>query len=207
MIRKNLTTKLTAGEGERAVVARISTTSVDRDGDVILPSGLDSRNFEKNPVVLMMHNNQKLPLGRAVSLDKTTDAVIAKAVMERRPPSLPSNIEWQPDTILDLFKQGAPLGFSVGFKIKDNGARPATGKDRRRFGEDVMRVITQWELLEFSVVPIPANQDALLMAVSKCATPVGSWTKEALGLPTKAKVRVLPRRRPALRIDPPKLRV
>ena len=34
MIRKNLTTKLTAGEGERAVVARISTTSVDRDGDV-----------------------------------------------------------------------------------------------------------------------------------------------------------------------------
>jgi phage head maturation protease len=201
MQRKALETKLSAGEGERAIVARISTTSVDRDGDVILPSGLDSKNFEKNPVVLMMHNNQKLPLGRAMGIERQPDAVIAKAQMERRPPTLPPGIEWPPDTVLDLFKQGAPLGFSVGFRIKDSGARAATVKDRRRFGDGVQRVITQWELLEFSVVPIPSNQDSLLMAVSKCAGPVGSFTKGALGLPSPAKTVIVPRAPKRLRID------
>jgi hypothetical protein len=93
---------------------------------------------------------------------------------------LPANIEWVPDTLLDLFRADAPLAFSVGFRIKN--ARQPSKRDRARYGETVQRVITDWELLEFSVVPIPANQDALAVAVSKCAGRVGSFTRGALGL-------------------------
>ncbi len=188
-------TKMQAIPGDRTVIAKISTTSVDRDGDVVLPSGMDLENFWKIPTVLMLHNNRALPVAEVPKggIQQEPHGVVAKARFLDRPPSLPANVEWQPDTLLDLFKQGAPLGFSIGFRIKEGGARFATTKDSKTFGEKVRRVITQWELTEFSVVAIPANQDAVAVAVSKCSTPVGSWTREALGLQPKAMVRILPR--------------
>jgi HK97 family phage prohead protease len=194
-IDKLFKTELTAEEGERAVVAMISTTAVDRDGDVVMPSGLDATNFNKLPTVLMMHDNHRLPVGRAEELQRAPNGIRAKAIMLDRPPSLPTNVEWEPDTLLDLFRQGAPLGFSIGFRIQN--ARQATKRDRGRFGEDVRRIITEWELLEFSIVPIPSNADAMVEAVSKCHRPITDATLRSLGVDAAPTVRVksaLPRR-------------
>jgi hypothetical protein len=76
---------------------------------------------------------------------------------------------------------GAPLGFSVGFRIKD--ARVPTEKDLKRHGTEVRRIISEWELLEFSIVTIPSNASAVATAVSKCHRPVGDFTRRALHLP------------------------
>ncbi|MHC4506617.1 MAG: hypothetical protein ACYTFI_25275, partial [Planctomycetota bacterium] len=63
-IRKVLETKLSANMGERAVIAKISTVAVDRDGDVMLPSGADLSDYKKNPVVMFGHDQGAIPIGK-----------------------------------------------------------------------------------------------------------------------------------------------
>lgn len=164
-ITKTFETKLSAKPGERAVVARISTTAVDRDGDVMLPSGLDVKDFNKNPVVLLAHNAGTLPIGKVDRITKGSNDVVAKVLFAERPASHPITEEWIPDTVFDLFKQQVLNAFSVGFIIDD--ARSAEAKDVSKFGDGVRRIVNRWRLVELSVVPVPANQEALAVAVSK----------------------------------------
>lgn len=197
-LNKAFETKLTAGEGERAVIARITTASVDREGDVVLPSGINARNYKRNPVVLFAHRGDTLPVGRAEGLETATDAITAKVLFAARPKSLPEEQEWIPDTLLDLFQQKVLRGFSIGFQVPQDGWREATDRDRKNFGTNARRVITKWELVEFSVAPIPMNQDALAMAVSKswCSVPVA----ESLGFETKGRT-IINLGRPRLSFD------
>ncbi len=160
---------LKAEEGERSVVARISTITPDRDGDIMLPSGIDAEEFAQNPVVLFMHgfdNRQgSIPIGKAIELKNGRNFVQAKMKFADRPESLPDVAEWFPDTLLSLFQQKILRAFSIGFNILE--ARPADDKDREKFGDAVRQIISKWKLLEFSVVAVPANQEALATSVSK----------------------------------------
>ena len=177
-LHKTCVTTLEKGKTDRTVTARISTISVDRDGDVMLPSGIDTREFEKNPVVLFGHDSNSIPIGKATSITKGSKDVVAQVAFAKRPEAHPAALEWVPDTIHDLFKQKILNAFSVGFTIDD--AREAGTKDVERFGEGVRRIISRWKLLEFSVVPIPANQDALALAVSKGFCPDSGYTFQEL---------------------------
>lgn len=172
----------------RTVVARISTTAVDREGDVVLPSGLKLQEYRKNPVVLLNHDNGTLPIGKALTVQRDSNSVVAKVQFAERPDTLPESAEWVPDTILSLFKQKVLRAFSVGFMPLD--MRDATDKDRKKYGDEVRRVITDWNLLEFSVVPVPANQDALVTQVVKSS----QYLQEAWCLPTAKQTLVVPRR-------------
>ena len=149
----------------RTVVARISTTSIDRDGEVLLPSGIDLKDFRKNPVVLLNHDQGGLPVGRALSVKRQSDGIIAEVQFAERPAGHPSSVEWIPDTVFNLFQQGILKAFSVGFIPLE--MREPSDKDLNKFGGDVRNVISKWSLLEFSVVNVPANQDALVMQVAK----------------------------------------
>ena len=199
LIRKTLETKLTAEPGERAVVARISTSDVDRDGDVILPSGIDTTDFNKNPVVLMQHRADMPPIGRAVQIQTSSKHVKAKVIFPERPAMLGPLAGWPPDEALAYYQSGLLNAFSIGFVIEPDGARHASTKDIANHGDGCKRVITRWKLLEFSAVSVPANQNALAMAVSKSQT----WFKElwtakeprklALLTPRRVQV-VMPRR-------------
>jgi HK97 family phage prohead protease len=180
MINKQLDTRMRIDEDdERSVLAMISTTAVDSDGDVLLPSGVDLQDFNKNPVVLFGHDQRQIPVGKASRIQKKAQGILAKVQFAERPPSLPDVQEWPPDTLFDLFKQGILRAFSVGFTVPRGGSRKATRKDADRFGEMVERVITKWRLKEFSVVPVPANQDALAVAVSKGCIP-NAWVLHEL---------------------------
>lgn len=165
-IVKAFPTDLKVSEGERSVVARISTSAVDRDGEVLEPKGLFSKNYEKNPIVLFNHNSMALPIGKCVSLVRGEKDITAKTVFAERPKDYPPDAEWLPDTVLSLFQQGMLNSFSVGFNPIDM-PRSASPKDVEKFGEGVRRVFGKWELLEYSVVTIPANQEAVAVAVSK----------------------------------------
>ena len=52
----------------------------------------------------------------------------------------------------------------------------------RRFGEGIKQVITKWTLLEFSVVTVGSNQDALAVAVSKGYIPRNSLILSSVAL-------------------------
>ncbi len=163
-LTKAFPSDISISEGERAVVAKISTSAVDRDGDVLIPQGAYTKDFERNPVVYLAHQYYTMPIGKAVSLRRTDDAIVAKTVFASRPESHPVGQEWVPDTIFDLYKQGVLRGWSVGLTIVES--RPPTKRDLEKYGE-ARRIVSKWNLVEYSVAPIPANQDALTLAVAK----------------------------------------
>lgn len=177
MILKTLETKLSAEPGERAVVARISTVDVDRDGDVMLPSGMDAKDFNKNPIVLMQHRRDMPPVGRAVDIKTTTKHINAKVIFPERPLWLEKAAPWPPDDTFALFQAKLLNAFSIGFLIDDE--REATQKDIDTFGKGARRVISKWKLMEFSAVSIPSNQNALVTAVSATKSWIrGLWVPD-----------------------------
>jgi len=163
MNSKNLQATIRKQAGKAATfVATITTDSVDRDGEVVIPGGMNSRDYERNPVLLYEHD-VKQPIGKMLSMKRAERAIEAEFALVPRPDSHVG--EWFPDTVASLLEFGALNTMSIGFLGLE--ARPATKADTEKYGEGVRRVYGKWKLLEVSVVSVPANQDAIVTAVRK----------------------------------------
>lgn len=160
--RKSYTCDLSVNPGERSVVAKISTAAIDRDGEVMVPSGCITTDFEKSGTVFYNHDYDR-PIGKCVSIKRNQYDIEAKTVFASRPENHVG--EWLPDTVFSLFQQDVIKGFSVGFKSVEY--RPATKGDIANYGPGCTGVYSKWKMMEYSVAPLPCNQDALSMAVSK----------------------------------------
>ena len=198
-IRKQFPADLTIGDSERTVLARISSVSINRDGEVLVPQGCDATDFTKSPTVFYNHD-YTLPVGRCEGIRRNDDTIEAKTRFAKRPADHQG--PWLPDSVFALFQQGVINGFSVGF-LPVEGRHPSK-KDQQLFGPKVRYVYSKWKLLEYSVAPLPANQDALVLAVSKGVVSADAARRlfPALTLPpTKARRKVFivvpaPPRRP-----------
>lgn len=152
---------------ERGGKIRINTASVDRDRDRVFPSGAQIGNYMKNPVVQWGHNYRDpwATIGKTTGLDVTAEFI--DATFELRPPAN----EADPQNIVLLLWAGgwvrtASIGFSP-FGEPDEQRLDFHGRENEFGGMDFMR----WELLEWSLVPIPANQDALRLAAKALILP------------------------------------
>lgn len=139
-------------EGEdRTLAFTISTGSADRDNDTISLDGWDLRHYAKNPVVLWAHDYSALPIGRAMAVTKDVNRLLAKAQFPT-----PDVYEFAA-TVYDMLREGYLNATSVGF-------RPLKWQyNEKRGGTDFI----EQELLEFSVVPVAANPEALIEAGKK----------------------------------------
>lgn len=191
-IRKQYSAKMSLTDGERAVIARISTKAVDRDGEVLIPQGCDATDFEKSPTVFYNHD-YAMPVGRCDGIRRHADHIEAKTRFADRPDGHEG--EWMPDTVFSLLQQGIINGFSVGF-LPIEGRHPCK-KDREQLGSRVRYVYSKWKMLEYSVAPLPANQDALVLAVGKGIVS----TKTAQQLFPDIKLPAIPRRRTVFLIE------
>jgi HK97 family phage prohead protease len=126
----------------------ISTSAPDRAGDVVLPAGLRNRDeFLKNPVVLWAHQRTMPPIGICQTLDVQPDRIVAETKFSASSPLAAD--------VFKLYAEGILRGWSIGFlPVKVVPTR--TG----------LR-IEEWDLLEYSAVPVPENPGALTMAVQK----------------------------------------
>jgi HK97 family phage prohead protease len=132
-----------------------STADVDRYGDVIEVEGWDLKNYKKNPVFLWTHDYKQPPVGKAVKVGKTEKGLLFQV-------KFPTAEEYTfADTIYKLYLGGYLRATSVGFR--DLEREPITDKEGRQTG---FRYKKQ-ELYELSAVPVPANPNALIMAVQK----------------------------------------
>lgn len=122
-----------------------STNSIDRQGDSIDQSGWQLDNYMRNPVMLWAHNYDELPVAKALEVSTASGQLRATFVF--------ASAEANPKAaqIKKLYEDGFLNATSVGFI-------PLT-----RSGN----IITSAELLEISFVPVPANQDALRLAMQK----------------------------------------
>ena len=162
MHKKTLTAEVAGQSGK--IIAKLTTDSVDRDGEGLIPQGMNSKDFEKNPVLFYNHEYDQ-PLGVVKNMKRKENAVTGELEFAQRPDGYQG--DFFPSFIETLVKQGVVKGVSVGFVPEQGGARHATKADRSKFGGKIKRVFNKWKLLEVSIAPLPANQDALIEAVGK----------------------------------------
>lgn len=144
--------------GERSVLFTISKEVVDRDGDILRASGVDFSNYMKNPVFLSFHNSREFPLGKVTKFwveGNEVKAVVYFPTLEElsTDPNNASEKAKLVDFTYHCYKTGMLNAVSVGF-IPLEWIETENGYD-----------ILKWELLEFSAVAVPANQDAIAEAV------------------------------------------
>jgi HK97 family phage prohead protease len=144
---------------ERTVTALISTGTVDRDKEVMLPKGADLEKYLKNPVVLWAHDYHSPPIARTLWMKQGRKGIQAKAQFA------PAEDNPMSEQVYQLYKKGYMNAFSVGFIIKDSHEPTPDEIKKRPELAEARKIISDWELLEFSAVPVPANPEALAQAI------------------------------------------
>jgi hypothetical protein len=175
--------------GERSDVSWITTESPDRQGEVVLAKGMNDSQFQGNPVVTLGHAYWMPPVGRSLWRKRVKDGgrhgIKAKTQYPARPDAWPETETWPPDQAFALIQAGLLQGKSIGFL--PTKVHVPDDKEARQFGWDnVGLVIDEWLLLEYACVFLPANQDALVEAVSKGSLGLAPETLKALGVDTVA---------------------
>ena len=147
-----------------------SDSTVDRMGDTIAADGWETADFLKNPVALWAHDSSSPPIGRASDLGVEGSRLLG-------------NIEFVGpetyafgDTIYRLLLGRFLRAVSVGFLPLEYSF--IENDPTRGFGIDFKRQT----LLEISVVPVPANANALQEARSKGidTRPLVAWAERTL---------------------------
>ncbi len=144
-LESSFTTKSVAAEGDSIeslfVEGYASTNDIDRAGDVIPTSVWEKgmQNYLKNPVILAFHNHS-MPVGRMVEHNVDGSGLFIKA-----------RVSPADDKIFNKVKDGIITGFSVSFRVLD-----------AEYNSQLeVFLIKELELLEISLVSVPANQNTL----------------------------------------------
>lgn len=132
-----------SGTGEeRRIRARANSDDLDRYGTVVEPQGMRA---VRGAVPLLLGHDRDKPIGRIEFIERTEEDVQFEALITD-------------DTAWALVKQGVLTGVSVGFIAYD------------WHEEDGTTFITDWELVEISLVTTPANDQALIMEMRSVLT-------------------------------------
>ena len=118
----------------------ISDESVNSYGYIVKTDGIDTTAFERNPVMLYMHE-RKTVVGRWENIRKDGKRLIADAVFDEST-ELGRTVKQQ---VENGFLRSASIGVDIVEEKEING----------------VRTITKSVLFEVSIVDIPANQNAL----------------------------------------------
>jgi HK97 family phage prohead protease/HK97 family phage major capsid protein len=121
-----------------------NTSDKDRSGDIVLPDAWAKgiENFRRNPILLYQHDHSK-PIGKVNSVTVDKKGIFVEASV--------SEAAENQHGVKTLISDGVLKSFSVGFRVKD------ADYDKRN---DTF-FIKEVELLEISVVSVPANQNSL----------------------------------------------
>jgi hypothetical protein len=140
--------RLDADPASLVIRSVISTSDPDRTGDVVVPTGLRNRDeFLRNPVVLWAHQRSLPPIGVCRGLEVLPDRIVAQTQFAKGVPFA--------EDVFQLYAQGILRAWSIGFVPR----RAVPMRHGQR--------IDEWDLLEYSAVPVPENPAALTLAVQK----------------------------------------
>lgn len=143
-LEKGSTKELDADNG--ILEAVVTTSGEDRHRGKIVTDGIDTSNYiEKNPVVLYGHDYWGFPIGKTIKLKQQKNKMTARFQLAIEEYDFAK-------TVYNLVKGGYLNAVSIGGIV-------------RKWSEDY-RTILEMEMLEFSIVSIPANPDAMITARS-----------------------------------------
>lgn len=144
---------LEVNEQERTIKAKITTDRVDSDQEVVITSGLKFGRFEKNPVVLFMHDMWAV-VGKSLWQQVTKRAVIAKTRFAETDMA---------EDVFQLYAGGFLKGWSLGMDWRTIVRRELKTADLKKRPDwaGARSLITSADVIEYSACSIPANPDAL----------------------------------------------
>jgi HK97 family phage prohead protease len=153
MYIKNLQCEILRDTGnDKPVVSFIaSTANADRYGDVINQGGWDLSKYKQNPVILLNHNANSLPIGKG-----DVEVVDGKLMVDVRF----DMDDPQAAEVARKTKAGFLNAVSVGFNPVDATPRSMLEKSHPAHGKSG-QYFERAELLEISIVTIPANGEAV----------------------------------------------
>lgn len=132
--------------GDGVFEATITTQEADRQNEVIVTAGVDASSWEKTGMpVLYGHDYSGLPIGKGLSWKSFKTKMTARFQLA---------IEEYPfaATVASMIKGGYLNAVSIGGIV-------------REWSDDYTRIL-RMDMVEFSVVPIPANESALITSRS-----------------------------------------
>ena len=160
----------------------ITTSGRDRHGDIVLPRGCVShlKNYTRNPRIFFAHKTEELPIASArdpegnLALEILEDKIYSTAYFhgETR----------ESELIFRLIARKELQACSIGFlpiratlieeEDEEDLIDITTGEEILNFRSNSARQMPclrflEWDMIEWSVVPIPANQDALAAHLSR----------------------------------------
>lgn len=155
IIRRQFATEVRVlNEREQTMRFIASDETRDRYGDIIRASGWKLTNYKRNPVVLFGHDYGAPAVGKAVRV----------AVEDNK---LVIDVKFAPTTMGQelwlLYSQGYMSAVSVGFLPVPGQWKDLKDEDGNWLGYEFL----EQELLELSLVPVPANPSALSQADEK----------------------------------------
>lgn len=152
--------KIDLVEGERTIVAYINTDAIDRYRTVIVPKGAKLDNYNKNKVVLLNHDFDRV-VGKNLWIKIQDGRLVAKTKFP------PAELSEDGDRCFRMYQEGYMCGFSISFDPIDYG--PPTPDEIRARPElaECRCMYRTWDLLEYSCVAVPANPEAVALAVSR----------------------------------------
>lgn len=160
---KALVTK-DAGSDECIIEGYANTSSKDRVGDVVLPSAFAKSlpGFMANPICLLQHNWSDVA-GKILEAKVVDKGLYVKARISDTRPDLKT-----------LVREGCLSTFSIGYNELDADYDEETKT----------KVVRDLELLEISIVSIPANAEAKFTVVDTAKKPDETAVTEAQAAPT-----------------------
>jgi len=159
-------------EGERAAIRLVTTPHLDRDGEILIPSGAILDDFRQSPSVLYGHDYKGLPVGSDQWIKQTKEGILAKTIYAKH--------QFAED-VYQCVKAKHLNSNSVGFIPIEAVNRE---DDKKAFAEwqgvlekdygiemgesdKAKTIYTKWLMLEHSDVPVASNAQSLNLAVSK----------------------------------------
>jgi len=145
----------------RCDVSTITSKSVDAEGDIIIPDGLNWDKFQEDgsPVHYAHHS---LRVGRALWIKSKGDRIIAKTKYDVAPASWSKDKPWLGDLVWSAVQKGALSGKSITVLPEDT--RDPTPAEKQLGAK---RVIATGTVMEFSVCKAPVNADAMVEEICK----------------------------------------
>lgn len=146
---------------KRIITHKINTDALDRYKTVILPRGMQSDNFSNNPTVHFNHDLSQLPIARNASLKVYDRKIVARTQFPRQ------GLNELADTILEMYADGFLNAWSVSIDPIEQSVPTLDELRKNPHWTEARCVFRKWDLLEYSCVTVPGNQEVTRRAIER----------------------------------------
>jgi HK97 family phage prohead protease len=151
-------------DDERKFVSRMTSIEEDRDGEIVVPEGIDIGDYEKNPVLCWQHMYSTPPIGKCTAIKRDKEGLIGIFQLSESDSGREA---------FQLVKEGSLSTVSIGFirkSIVKRGTAAFTNTIKElglKISDTLKQITTSCSLVETSLVTIPSNRQALILACSQ----------------------------------------